>query len=285
MNLSLLDDLLWGAAFLLNAFLFVILIWRGRWRRFPVLTCWMAYEVALSTVLYALYANHAFGAYSRVYWASLWPDFLLQVGAIGDLARIVLRRNGKWVRGARSLLIVAGAVAVTVAAVLTWLIHPPHGALAVSDLRSDLFTSLITCQLLIAISIIANGLGLAWPNEPLAVAQALTAWSAVTLIVNALQSYFGARNFRLINHFQSYAWIGAVVWIAIEFGAPRSHDCLECQPSPAPAASMKAPSGMLRPLSAGFSLARGKLRSDRTALHRCSSLISRQAHSLDEAST
>lgn len=224
MKLSVMDDLLWAGGFLSSVVLLLVLLWRARWREYPILTCWIAYQTALPIVLFVLYMRGAVEWYSRVYWTCLWPDFFFQLGVAAELGRIVFRPHGRWVWGARGLFSLAVVGAIAAGAILSWMIQPPHGGFTTFDLRSDLFTSLVTCELLLGISIIAHRLGLLWPREALSVTQGLTAWSMVIVVVNALQSYFGARNFRLINHFAAFAWIGAMAWIAIEFGAPRAED-------------------------------------------------------------
>lgn len=257
MKLPWLDDLLWVSGLILNVALLILLVWHGGWKQFRFFTCWIAYEAALAVALMALSICGAWHWYSQVYWTNLWPDFLLQLGFVVELAWIVLRRNDRWLPGARDLLVLSGVAALAVAASLSWLIHPPHGRYSAWDLRSDVFTSLVLCQLLVAITVIANRLSASWPRHSRAVAQGITGWCVVTLMVNALQSYFGTRDFRMLNRFQSYAWVLALAWIAIEFGV--NHRSAEgAVPEPL-AGSLRdgerTPSGRLRSLPPSASIA------------------------------
>lgn len=224
MKLPLLDELLWAGGFLSCAVLLLVLIVRGRWKQFPVLFAWIAFVTGKTSLCYVVY--RFFGSahlYAQVYWLSMWPEFALQIGVAVELARAAFRRDGKWIGGAgRQLLFWALFSAAAFAALSEWIV-PPHGAYASWELRGDLFTSLVVCELLVSIGVIANRLRVRWEGPALALLQALTALDTVCVVVNALQSYFGTRDFRQIEYFQSYAWIGAMIWIAMEFGIARPH--------------------------------------------------------------
>lgn len=225
MQLTALDKVLWACAFLSSVAVLVILLWRGQRRRFPVFTSWIAFSAGNSILAYAVYRLYGLGShlYAQLYWHSLWPIFVLQVGTIAELARAVLRRNGKWVGDARRLLLFAAFGGVLVSALLSVWIVPPRGVYAAWELRGDLFTSLVLCELLVSVSLIANRLSLAWEGNTLAIAEALTGWNVVSLVVNGVESYLGSRFFKEIDHFQTYAWIGAMIWIAMEFGLPNAN--------------------------------------------------------------
>ncbi|HTV81586.1 MAG TPA: hypothetical protein VME18_02960 [Acidobacteriaceae bacterium] len=220
MKLSLLDGLVWAISFLGTIALLGVLLWRARWKQFPVLTSWMAYQTAYNIAMFALYVHGSAKLYVRIYWITLWPDFLLQLGVAVEIARIVLRPTGTWVRDARSLFMTAGFGGAVVAAILSWWISPPHGTYTAWELRADLFTSLVICELFVAMSFTANHLGLGWRNHVMAEGQGLTAWAGIMTITTALQSYFGNKHFDTIDHFRGIAWIGATAWIAIRLWLP-----------------------------------------------------------------
>jgi hypothetical protein len=253
MRITSQDDVLWAEGFLTTVVVLLLLLWRRRWRQFPILTSWMAYQTAWNIAMYLLYAHDSRRWYARVYWGSLWPDFLLQVGVTLEIARMVLRPAASWGRGTRDIFVAAGLGWAAVAALLSWWITPPHGAYSAWDLRADLFTSLMTCGLLVSVTVIANWLRLARYGHVAAIAEALTMWTSVMLIINALQSYRGVRNFRQLSHFQSYAWIGAMLWIALDFGLPGpSVEIPSLRPvAESPQSSGDDPPRMLRLLSPG----------------------------------
>lgn len=262
MQLTVLDALLWSLGLALGALLLLILIRGARYREFPVFSAWMAFVVAKSVLLYVILRFYGSGhLYTRVYWGDLWPEFVIEFGVVFELARTVLRRNGNWIGDAGRLFLFAAIFATVVSALLSVWIVPPRGMYAAWELRGDLFTSLVVCALLVSVSLIANSLRLAWERHALAIAEALTAWSVVSLVVNALESYCSARYFKEIDHFQSYAWIGAMVWIAMDFGLPNPNAEVPAPQSgeKTAVASKSAPPGLLQPLHPGRLLAFQKL--------------------------
>ncbi|HTV81587.1 MAG TPA: hypothetical protein VME18_02965 [Acidobacteriaceae bacterium] len=286
MKLTALDESLWALSFSLTALLLVVLVWRARWKQFPVFTAWIAFASGKTILLYTIFRFCGLGhLYARVYWHGLWPEFALQIGVAFELARAALRRNGSWVGDARRLFFVAGTCWVAVSAVLSARIVPPRGAYTAWELRGDLFTSLVLCELLVSISLIANRLRLFWERHMLAITEGLTAWVAVTLIVNALQSYLGTRYFRGIEYFQTYAWIGATAWIVMDLGLSNPNVTV---PASRPADGSeeipdKGRPGMLRPLDLGRLLAFRGIYPKEAKDARNDSPLLPAAHSIDGA--
>lgn len=220
MKMSTLDAVLWIGSFVMPAVLLAVFCLRGRWREFPVFTSWVAFATILNSLLFALYLHDSRVWYSRIYWGRLWPEFLLQLGVVIEIARIVLRPTGTWVQDARAYFITAGLGGAAVAAILSWWITPPHGAYSTWELRGDLFTSLVICELFAAMSFTANRLGLGWRNHVMALGQGLTVWAGAALVTNALESYLSTHHFVLAEHLQTLAWIGATAWIAVRLWVP-----------------------------------------------------------------
>jgi hypothetical protein len=221
MKLTALEELLWACGFLSSAAVLAVLIWRSRWRRFPGFTAWLAFVTGKTILLYIVYrVFHSGHWYARIYWWGLWPEFALQVGVAVELARAALRRHGKWVGDSGKLFFFAGALGVLFSGLLSDWIAPPAGIFRPWELRVDLFISLVFCELVVSVTLIANWLRLAWDRHLAAIAEGVTAFSVVSLIVTALESYLSTHYFGKLDHFQSYAWIGAMAWIALELGLP-----------------------------------------------------------------
>ncbi len=220
MKVPLLDGLLWASSFILTAALFVVLLWRGRWRQFPIFTAWMLFVATIAVPLFLLHQHGSMKWYARIYWGRLWPEFALQLGIVFEIARVVLRPTGTWVRDARAQFVTAGFGGAALAALLTWWISPPHGGYTTWQLRGDLFTSLVICELFVAMTFTANRLGLGWRSHVMALGQGLTAWAGASVITNSLESYFGTRHFAALEYIQGVAWIAAVLWITIRLWSP-----------------------------------------------------------------
>lgn len=216
MKISNLDMDLWVASFVLQTGLLAILLWRGLWRNFPVFTVWIAFEVLLAVSLYEMYLHSAWHWYSRLYWISVWPDFALQLAVAIEIARVVLRPTGTWIRDARALFFTVGAAGAVAAAILSWWITPGHSGYGAWELRGNLFTSLVICEIFAAMSMTANRLGLGWRNHVMALGQGLTGWSTVMVLTTALQSYFGHEYYHDFSRIRIFSFLGAVMWIGVQ---------------------------------------------------------------------
>jgi hypothetical protein len=215
MKFSGFQTLMWGLSFWTTAALVGVLLVRGRWREFPIFTSMLAFDTARSVVLYVLYRHGLTAWYARVYWPLLWPDFALQLGVAIEIGRIVLRPTGTWVRDARSRFAAAAVGGIALAALLTWWVSPPmQTARAIWHVRGNLFTSLVICELFVAMGLTANRLGLGWRSHVMAVGQGLTVWSSITVATTALQSYVGFTPlYRALDQVRGIAFLGAVLWM------------------------------------------------------------------------
>jgi hypothetical protein len=222
MNLSTLDNVLWAASFAANAALLLVLIWKKRWREFPVLTTWMTFDVLLTIALFGIYRLGSSHLYADVYWLSAIVDFLLQIGVVLEMARIVLRPTGTWLRDARTRFVAFGSLGALVAAAIAVLIHPAAPTpLDAWELRGNLFASIIVCELFLAMMMSANRLGLQWGNHVMGLGRGLTAWAMVTFSVDALHGVLvSERVLSTLDHVQTIVWTGAVVYWSVIFWLP-----------------------------------------------------------------
>jgi hypothetical protein len=219
MNPSALDYFFWMASFLGGAFLFFVLLSRRRWREFPVFTFLMGFETVLSPVEYALFQHGSSSWYARVYWASVLIEFVLQLGVVFEIARIVMRPTGTWVRDAKEQFIFWGAVGIFFAAALPFLVMPPAATLLDRlEVRGNLFTSLVVCELIAVVTRTSKSLGLGWRNHVMALGNGWTAWAVVAILVDGLHSYFGAeRYFGELEHLRMFAYLAVLGYWMVQF--------------------------------------------------------------------
>ncbi|MGA2349121.1 MAG: hypothetical protein ABSF70_01700 [Terracidiphilus sp.] len=219
MKLSTIDWALWVSGFLGHLALFCILMIRRRWRSFPIFTTYMGFEVAWTMVLYAIYQGGSRIWYARIYWWGALFDFLLQSAVIFEIARIVMRPTGTWVRDAKKQFILWGGAGILLAAALPWLVAPPAASmLGRLEVRGDLFTSLVICELIAVVTRTSKTLGLGWRNHVMALGNAWTAWAVLSILVDGLRSYFGAtRYFGELDHIQMIASQTVVVYWMVQF--------------------------------------------------------------------
>lgn len=222
MRFSGLDRFLWAASFLFGVALLAVIVSRGRWRAFPILTAFLAFGAARTIALFFIYSHGSAHWYARLYFFCLWLDFALQLAVAIEIAGIVLRPTGTWLRDARTQFVAAGFAGAAVAAVIAWYVSPPaHSAGLIWWIRGNLFTSLVICELFVAMSMTANRLGLGWRSHVMAVGQGLTVWSSVMVITTALQSYWGRyRFYSSLDDIRVFAYLGALFWIALQLWKP-----------------------------------------------------------------
>ena len=220
MHFAGLDRLFWAEGWFLYLALLFVLFWRGRWRQFPVLTCWFAFMAARTVLLFQMYLHGSTYWYTRVYTIGSWVDFALQLGVVVEIACIVLRPTGSWVRDARGYFLAIGFTCVAVAALFAWWVSPPGQSVRrVWEIRGNLFTSLVICELFVVMSLTANRLGLGWRNHVMAVGQTLPAWSAIMVIKTAFESFFDTQylytqleQVRYLTNTASYCWLLVQLW-------------------------------------------------------------------------
>jgi hypothetical protein len=185
MNLSGLDKFFWLAGFLSGFALFCVLVVRGRWRTFPVFTGYIGFQLVLSATMYMIYRHGSHATYAKVYWAGSAVDFCLQLGLLFEIARNVLKPTGTWVREARVFIGVLTLAGLALALVLTFLARPQTPTpFAFWEFRGNLFTSLLTCELYLALLVTSNFLGLVWRNHTMGLGLGLSSWAFITVSVN-----------------------------------------------------------------------------------------------------
>lgn len=222
MHFSTLDKVDWAVASLATAVLLFVMLLRGRWRQFPFLTAWLAFQTIRTVGLAESYARNSLFWYAHIYWPGLWIDFALQLAVVIEIARIVLRPTGTWVRDSRARFAAAGIAGAVVAAGVLWWISSSGSVRQISwQIRGNLFTSLVICELFVVMSMTANRLGLGWRNHVMAVGQGLTAWSSLMVLKTALQSLPGSQHLNLaLEDARGFTYASAILWIIVRLWVP-----------------------------------------------------------------
>jgi hypothetical protein len=222
MNFSVIQNVLWAASFAANVALLLVLVWKKRTREFPVFTVWIGFLTAEMAVLFLIYRWGSAHSYSEVYWSCVLVDFLLQLGVVMEMARIVLRPTGTWLSDARGRFLVSGFLGITLAAGTTLLLHPDaNSSLDVWEIRGNLFTGIIIVELFSAMMGAANRLGLQWRSHVMGLGQGLFVWSTIAVLVDALHNVLGRyRWFTTLDNMRVTVWIAAAIYWAVVFWKP-----------------------------------------------------------------
>ncbi|WP_446743997.1 hypothetical protein [Silvibacterium acidisoli] len=192
MESSTLSRLLWYAGFIETCVLTLVLLGRGRWRKFPVFSALMGFNVLRSAVLFTLIKTGLDAVYPGVYWSAACIDLVLQVTLVFEMARIVLKPTGTWVRDARKSFLLWGAVGALIAVGLSFAVSPETPTTFVSWLtKGRLFATLLMCELFASMAFASSRLGLVWRNHVMGLGQGFTVWALVVLCTDAIHSYYG----------------------------------------------------------------------------------------------
>jgi hypothetical protein len=222
MNFSTLDNLLWAAGFIGHAALLAVLLVRRRWRGFPIFTGLVAYHVLETIVLFLVFRYGTRHTYTVTYWVFAGGDILFQLALILEIARIVLRPTGTWVRDARSSFIFTAAIGTAVTLGLSLAVKPlAHSALGIWEIRGNLFTALLDCELFLAMLYASNRLGLEWRNHVMGLAQGLTAFAFGAVVSDLTHIVFGwSRDFLVLDHLLSLVYLLVLVYWMVTFWRP-----------------------------------------------------------------
>ena len=217
--MSLLSWIFVVATSLGNTFLFAVLIIRHRWKNFFVFTAYMGFDAALIPTIYLLVHFGFRSLYKQVYWSSVLIEFVLQLGVIFEMARIVMQPTGTWLRDARKQFILGGAAGLMLAAALAWMLTPPLATLSERlEAGSSFFTSLVVCELFVVMLLTAKQLGLGFRNHVFALVTGWSVWVLAAMLVDLLHGYYGTHlHYDALDNLRKFAYLAALVYWMVQF--------------------------------------------------------------------
>lgn len=221
-GLSTLDYALWIAGFVGHLVLLATLLWRGGARIFRVFTARVLYLIVKSLTLYAIHRNGSTALYARAYWLLAGGDYILQVGIILELGAVVTRSAGVWFkRGLRQSFLWAGGGMLATALVVLAISPPNQSGLDLWSTRADLFMSIVTCELFVAMSAAVNRLRLPWGSGAMAIGQGLTVWALAVLAGQVAQLAMGwPADMVIFDYIREFIYLGTLVFWTITFAKP-----------------------------------------------------------------
>jgi hypothetical protein len=222
MTLSVLDNILWAAGFVGHAALLLVLLFRHRWRQFPIFTCLIAYQALDTIILFLVSRYGSRHSYAVTYWTADVIDFLFQLGLIFEISRVVLRPTGTWVRDARSSFILVGGIGAAIALALCLIVKPlAPSAFSIWEIRANLFTAMLDCELFLAMLYASNRLGLEWRNHVMGLAQGLTAWAFAAVGSDLAHIILGwSRQFFVLDYLLSFLYLTVLIYWVFTFWRP-----------------------------------------------------------------
>jgi hypothetical protein len=219
MDLSSLDQALWAASFVAHAVLLLVLIVKARWKTFPVFSSLISFNILRDILLFEIYRNGSSTLYAYVYWGAAVLDLALQVMLVFEMARIVLKPTGTWVRDAWRSFLLFGTIGAVVAAALAFAVNPAApNSFDTWMTKGQLFATLLTCELFASMMFASSKLGLVWRNHVMGLGQGLTAWAVPILIEDTAHSYFGPNWYaETLDHIRIVTYLLATIYWTITF--------------------------------------------------------------------
>ena len=222
MKFTLLENVLWIAGFIANLCLASILLGKSYAKSFPIFTSFVIYQIIETVALFSIHKTGNRHAYFLTYWGSAIGGYVFQLALVYEIARHVLRPAGRWIRKARNSFFVWSSIGLLTAGLFTLML--PFTGKASTELwliRSSILTSLLTCEVFLALSVTANQLGMQWRTHIMAMGEGLTIWAVVALLGDLGHFVSGwdpdARGF---VDAQSSAYVATVVFWVVSFARP-----------------------------------------------------------------
>ncbi len=213
--MELVDSTLSLAGLLLDAALCISMVVRGRWRAFPALFSFAALDFISNVAFSFIDSSIKSPVYIRAYFFFDIASSAVQLFILFEIARTVLKPAGVWLKGAFRPLALAGLIGGAGALGATLLLQPSgmHG-LEANQLRSETFTGLLTCEIVIAMFIAAKQVGLGWRNHVMAVGEGLMFWSLIGTTGVGLAVYFGPKSpiYGAFYYVRSIAYLATVTY-------------------------------------------------------------------------
>lgn len=222
MRFTRLEETFWLLGLVGHLTLLSVLLIRKRWRRFPVFTGLIAYQLAESLFLLWVSRHGSSHAYFMGYWSGAVADYVLQLGFTIELAAVLGRHDGTWIRSARRGVFRWALFGFLSAAALSLMVAPPSTTgLDLWDLRATLFTSLLTCVLVLGVSMTSNRLRLQRGNHVMALGQGLALWAGVAVLGDMLKIATGWRHdFPIFDEIRMVVYLTDLAFWSFTFWRP-----------------------------------------------------------------
>jgi hypothetical protein len=191
-SFSLIAQALWAAGFIEDVLLLVVLFARKRWRTFPTFTSWIGFYVLRTIFLFLIYRYGSSNVYSKVYWGAQLLDLAFQVAVVLEMARVVLKPTGTWVRDARRMFLLLSLTGALVAVAIAYAISPSfYNSLDFWIEKGSLFSAMLTLELFVSMMFVSSQLGLGWNSHVMRIGQGWAIWACIALMTEGALSHFG----------------------------------------------------------------------------------------------
>ncbi len=197
MHLTGFDLLFWATGLFTHIALLLVLILRGRVRKFPFFTGLIVMNVLRTLVLYGVWNNGNPSTYFYSYWSFALLDTLLQLFFVVEVTTHILRPLGTWSpdlrRSSASLCLASIAVAIA----LTWVAAPEVKNWRESVvMRGSMFSAALISELFVGMVALSVSVGVPWRTHAARLAQGFGGYSVLDIVIEGMISIHGVAHRR-----------------------------------------------------------------------------------------
>jgi len=186
MHFTSIDDFFWALGNIGELLLLAILIFRARYKIFPIFTAYVVWLVISDPLLMAVLASHhdhSGHLYYRTYFVFNIIQYILELAVLFEIASVVLRPAASIL--SKNVLLTLAIIMVAVA-VVAFLITADINSATLSHPRTYFVVNTTMAILCLAAFLLIAGfsqlLGLSWKNYVLQLTSGLAFYAVVTLI-------------------------------------------------------------------------------------------------------
>lgn len=222
------ENWLWASGFACHLILAVVLLTRRHWRRYPIFTLLMVYQVVRTVALYIVSIRGAEETYNTVYLVLAFGDYCLQTGLVLEMATAVLRPNGSWLPGTKLLFFGWSVVGAVLAVAVGAAAHPLSRSVgALWEARADLFTTVWTSELFLSLLFVSHWMRLFWGSRLMVLAEGLAVWCIGTFSCDvAFLLEASQRVLMLSDRVRDLMYLGVLLFWIRSFYVPKREEAL-----------------------------------------------------------
>ena len=188
--LSTLASVLWLTSPTLDILLLGAILQKRRWKQFPIFSVAIGVDALLQISLFLVDPSASGELYRNAYRCGSVISFATQLAILVEITKAVLRQPNHWNTGALYRFWSFGLIGILFALFTTWIVNSDKAfgwPVAVDDMQ--IFSGLVTCELVIAISLVAGQLGLPIRSHVLAIGQGLAAWALLAVSIYGIEAF------------------------------------------------------------------------------------------------
>ncbi len=212
MKVSLTNYVIWGASFILQVVTAALIYRRRQIRNFPVFFAYTIFHLIQGVLSYAAF-KVSYTVYFFEWWTGELLDIFLSLAVIQEIFLVTFRPYEALRRWGNRTYI-AGTILLGASAIFMGVQHPGGYSPKVSALLTlDRSANFVQVGLLIFLFVFCRVFGMTWRHYSFGIACGFVVMASLTLVMEALRTYFGSAIDRLTTIIGNSAFtLGIMIW-------------------------------------------------------------------------